>query len=59
MDDKEIKRMIKDVILYLKDTEKSLAKHPDTALVRFGAAEVIMGKISDALYDKRPLGGKE
>ena len=55
MDDKEIKRTLKDVKLYLTDTEKALKTYPGVAKTRFEAAMNLMDKVEPFIVN-RPMG---
>lgn len=57
MDDKEIKRKLKDASLYLRDAAKAMPKYPHTALQWVQLAERLMNEVET--YVNRPLGEKE
>lgn len=57
MDDKAIKRALKDASLYLSDAAKAWPKHPNVAVVRLEAALSILDSVYD--YVERPMGGRE
>jgi hypothetical protein len=57
MEDKEIKRMLKDAGLWLNDAGKAWPKYREITFIRIEAALNIVRDVMD--YVERPMGGKE
>jgi alpha-L-fucosidase len=60
MNDKQIKRMLMDASIHLKDAAKHWPKNPDSVNKWFEAASCLMEDVYPYLvyYDNRPLGGE-
>ena len=54
MDNKQIKKALKDVRLYAIDAEKAWPKHPEVVIKRLDGAMFIINEIYD--YVERPMG---
>jgi len=57
MDNKAIKRKLKDASLYLSDAAKAWPKYPQTAIIRLDGACNIIEDVWENL--ERPMGGEK
>jgi hypothetical protein len=57
VDNKQVKRTLKDIELYCTDARKAWPRYPDVALVRIEAARELIEQVID--YVDRPMGKKE